>query len=93
MGPGASRTDKERCMKKIAVYGPGCMKCKKSEENVRQALAETGVEATVEHVTEMQAIVAAGVMSTPAVAIDGVIKLSGRVPTTAELRQWIAGKA
>jgi len=80
-------------MKKIAVYGPGCMKCKKAEDNVRQVLAETGVEATLEHVTEMQAIVAAGVMSTPAVAIDGVIKLSGRVPTTAELRQWIAGKA
>ena len=78
-------------MKKIAVYGPGCMKCKKAEENVRQVLAETGVAATVEHVTDLQAIVAAGVMSTPAVAIDGVIKLSGRVPTTTELRQWIVG--
>lgn len=76
-------------MTKITVYGPGCMKCKKAEENVRQVLAEMGAEATVEHVTEMQAIVAAGVMSTPAVAVDGVIKLSGRVPTTAELRQWI----
>ena len=78
-------------MMKIAVFGPGCMKCKKAEENVRQALAETGVEAIVEHVTEMEAIVAAGVMSTPAVAIDGVFKLSGRVPTTTELREWIAG--
>jgi len=78
-------------MKKIAVFGPGCMKCKKAEENVRQVLAETGVEAIVEHVTEMEAIVAAGVISTPAVAIDGVVKLSGRVPTTAELREWIAG--
>ena len=78
-------------MKTITVYGPGCMKCQKAEENVRQVLAETGVEATVEHVTEMEAIVAAGVMSTPAVAIDGVVKLSGRVPTTAELREWIAG--
>jgi small redox-active disulfide protein 2 len=93
MEPGASHTDKGGRMKKIAVYGPGCMKCKKAEDNVRQVLAETGVEATLDHVTEMQAIVAAGVMSTPAVAIDGVIKLSGRVPTTAELRQWIAGKA
>jgi small redox-active disulfide protein 2 len=78
-------------VKKIAVYGPGCMKCKKAEEVVRQVLAETGIQATVEHVTDMQAIVAAGVMSTPAVAIDGVIKLSGRVPTTIELRQWISG--
>ena len=77
-------------MKKIVVYGPGCMKCKKAEENVRQVLAETGIDATVEHVTDMQAIVAAGVMATPAVAIDGVMKLSGRVPTTTELREWIA---
>lgn len=78
-------------MKKITVYGPGCMKCKKTEENVRQVLAETGVEAVVEHVTDIQAIVAAGVMSTPAVAVDGVVKVKGRVPTAEELRQAIAG--
>jgi len=78
-------------MKKITVYGPGCMKCKKTEENVRQVLAETGVEAVVEHVTDIQAIVAAGVMSTPAVAVDGVVKLKGRVPTAEELRQAIVG--
>ena len=45
----------------------------------------------MEHVTDMQAIMAAGVMSTPAVAVDGVIKLKGRVPTADEVRQWIAG--
>ena len=78
-------------MKKITVYGTGCMKCKKTEENVRQVLAETGVEAVVEHVTDIQAIVAAGVMSTPAVAVDGVVKVKGRVPTAEELRQAIAG--
>jgi len=49
------------------------------------------VEATVEHVTDMQAIMAAGVLSTLAVAVDGVIKLKGRVPTADEVRQWIAG--
>ncbi len=76
-------------MKRITVYGPGCMKCKKTEENVRQVLAETGVEAVVEHVTDMQAIAAAGVMSTPAVAVDGVVKLKGRVPTADEVRQAI----
>ena len=76
-------------MKKITVYGPGCMKCQKTEAAVRQVLAETGVEAVVEHVTDMQAIVAAGVMSTPAVAVDGVVKLKGRVPTADEVRQAI----
>ncbi len=78
-------------MTRITVYGPGCMKCQKTEANVRQVLAETGIEANVEHVTDTQAIVAAGVMATPAVAVDGVVKLRGRVPTTEELRQLIAG--
>lgn len=78
-------------MRKITVYGPGCMKCQKTEAIVRQVLADTGVEAVVEHVTDMPAIVAAGVMATPAVAVDGVVKLKGRVPTAEELRQVIAG--
>ena len=60
-------------MKRITVFGPGCMKCKKTEEAVRQVLVATGVEAVVEHVTDMQAIVAAGVMSTPAVAVDDTL--------------------
>ena len=77
-------------MKRITVYGPGCMKCKKTEETVRQVLAETGVEAVVEHVTDLQAIVAAGVMATPAVAVDGEMKLKGRVPTAEEMRQLLA---
>jgi len=76
---------------KITVFGPGCAKCKKAEDLVRQVLAETGVEATVEKVSDIQAIVTAGVMSTPAVAVDGHVKLSGRVPTPDELRRWIAG--
>ncbi len=78
-------------MKKITVYGPGCMKCRKTEESVRQVLAETGIEAVVEHVTDMQAIAAAGILSTPAVAVDGVVKLKGRVPSAEELRQAIEG--
>lgn len=78
-------------MKMITVYGPGCMKCKKAEEIVRQVLAEAKVEAAVQHVSDLHAIVSAGVMSTPAVAVDGVVKLSGRVPTADEVRQWIAG--
>jgi small redox-active disulfide protein 2 len=53
---------------------------------VRQVVKETGIEATVEHVTDRQAIVAAGVLSTPAVAVDGVVKLSGRIPKAEEVR-------
>lgn len=77
-------------MKKITVYGPGCMKCKKAEEVVRQVVAETKAEAQIDHVTDMLAIAAAGVMSTPAVAVNGIVRLAGRVPTATEVRQWIA---
>ncbi len=78
-------------MKKISVYGPGCMKCKQTEALVRQVVTETGTDATVEKVTDFQAIAAAGILSTPAVAVDGVVKLKGRVPTAEELRQLVAG--
>ncbi len=78
-------------MKRITVYGPGCMKCKQTEALVRQVVAETGADATVEKVSDFQAIAAAGILSTPAVAVDGVVKLKGRVPTAAELRQLIVG--
>ena len=78
-------------MKKITVYGPGCMKCQKTEATVRQVVADMQVEAVIEHVTDFQAIAAAGILSTPAVAVDGVVKLKGRVPTADEVRQLLAG--
>jgi small redox-active disulfide protein 2 len=78
-------------MKNITVYGPGCMKCKQTEELVRQVVAQTGTEATIEKVSDIQAIAAAGILSTPAVAVNGIVKLRGRVPTAEELRQAIAG--
>ena len=77
-------------MKTITVYGPGCMKCKKVEEIVRQAVEAAGIQATVTKVTDVQKMVAAGVMSTPAVAVDGVVKLAGRIPKADEVRDWIA---
>jgi small redox-active disulfide protein 2 len=78
-------------MKTITVYGPGCMKCQKTEATVRQVVAELGVEAAIEHVTDFQAIAAAGILATPAVAVDGVVKLKGRVPTAEDVRGWIGG--
>ncbi len=74
---------------KITVYGPGCMKCKKTEELVRNVLAEAGVPAQLEKVTDIQAIAAAGILSTPAVAVDGQVKLKGRIPTADEIKAWI----
>lgn len=78
-------------MKTITVYGPGCMKCHKTEEIVKQTIEATGVQATVVKVSDMQQIVTAGIMATPGVAVDGVVKLSGRIPTAEEVRGWLAG--
>jgi small redox-active disulfide protein 2 len=75
---------------KITVYGPGCARCKQTEEIVRRAIAAAGGEAELEKVSEMREIAQAGVMSTPAVAVDGVVKLAGRVPTPEEVRGWLS---
>jgi len=70
---------------KITVYGPGCAKCVHAEEVVCEAVAEAGVEAEVEKVTDLAAMAKAGVLATPAVAVDGKLVVKGKVPEKAEL--------
>ncbi len=65
----------------IEVLGPGCKRCIETERNVRTAVGLAGVTADVEHVTDVRAIAERRVLRTPAVAIDGVVKLSGTVPS------------
>ncbi|HBN07754.1 MAG TPA: thioredoxin family protein [Cyanobacteria bacterium UBA8530] len=77
-------------MKKITVYGPGCAKCKDAEEIVRRAVAETGIEAEVNKVSDIKDMMRAGIMSTPAVSVDGTIKVTGRVPKLDEVKGWLA---
>ncbi len=74
---------------KITVYGPGCQRCHETERVVRVVVAELGIAAEVEKVSDWKAMVAAGVLATPAVAIDGQIRLSGRIPTPADVRSWL----
>ena len=76
----------------IEVLGIGCAKCKKLEENVRNAVAELGIEATVTKVEDIAKIMEHGVMSTPGVVIDGVVKSEGRVPSEQEIKNWLQGK-
>ncbi len=76
---------------KIIVYGPGCAKCKQTEELVRRLVAESGAAVEVEKVSDIREMVKAGVMSTPAVAVDGVVKVAGRVPQPKEVEAWLAG--
>ena len=73
----------------IKVLGPGCAKCKKTEEIVREAVAESAVEAEIEKVTGLMDIAAYGVFGTPAVVIDGEVKLVGKVPTKDEVKSWL----
>ncbi len=74
----------------IKVLGPGCAKCKQTEEVVRQAVAEAGVEAEVVKITNAMEIAAAGVFGTPAVIIDGDVKLVGKVPDKDQVKSWLA---
>jgi small redox-active disulfide protein 2 len=76
-------------MRNIIVYGPGCAKCKETERRVRHVLAASGVEANITKAVDFVAIAKAGVLATPAVGVDGVIKLSGRVPNEDEIKSWL----
>lgn len=74
---------------KVAILGSGCAKCNQLEANTRAALAQLGMEAQVGHVTDFAQIAAYGVMSTPALAIDGKVVSAGRVLTTAEAAELL----
>lgn len=74
----------------VKVLGPGCANCQNLEKATRAALAELGLEATVEKVTDYGAIVGYGVMSTPGLVVDEKVVLSGRVPTVAQVRDILA---
>ena len=74
---------------KITVYGPGCKKCHEAEELVKKVVAESGADAVVEKVSDLQAMMKLGIISTPGVAVDGVLKVAGRVPKVAEIKGWL----
>lgn len=73
----------------IKVLGPGCPKCKKTEDIVRQAVDQCKVEAAIEKVTGVMDIAAYGVFGTPAVVIDGDVKCVGKIPSMDEVKSWI----
>ena len=73
----------------IIVYGPGCARCHETERVVRNVLTELQCEADLQTIGDYPAMVAAGVMATPAVSVNGVIKVSGRVPKADEIKTWL----
>lgn len=73
----------------IKVLGPGCPKCRQTETIVKEAVAEAGVEAQVEKVTDTMQIAGYGVFGTPAVVVDGEVKSVGKIPSKPEVSAWI----
>ena len=77
-------------MKKVQILGTGCPKCKKLAENAQAAVKDAGLECEVVKVTDINEIMSFGVMLTPALAIDGQVKVVGKVPSPEEIKKMLA---
>jgi len=80
-------------MMKIEILGMGCPKCKKTTKNAQQAIEELGIEAEIVKVEELNKITAYGVMMTPALVIDGEVKVAGKIPSKQDIMSWIEEKS
>ncbi|MGX9726406.1 MAG: MTH895/ArsE family thioredoxin-like protein [Candidatus Electronema sp. VV] len=78
---------------KIQILGTGCPKCKKLAENAEAAAKALQLDCQIEKVTDINQITAFGVMMTPALAVDGVVKLVGKASSVDELKTVLAGGA
>ena len=72
---------------KIQILGIGCPKCKQTEANAKEAIKNLGLDAEVEKITDVNEITDFGVMSTPALAVDGAVKFSGKIPSVKEIEE------
>jgi small redox-active disulfide protein 2 len=73
----------------IKVLGPGCARCQQTAQNVKQAVAEAGIDAQIEKVTNVMEIAKYGVFGTPAVVIDGEVKSVGKIPEKEDIKTWL----
>jgi small redox-active disulfide protein 2 len=77
-------------MKKIQILGTGCPKCKKLAENAEAAAKELGIEYEIEKVTQINDIMKMGIMVTPALAIDGEVKVAGKVASPEDIKKMLS---
>ncbi|HSA05657.1 MAG TPA: thioredoxin family protein [Candidatus Gastranaerophilales bacterium] len=77
-------------MKKIQILGTGCPKCEKLAEAAEKAAKELGIEFEIEKVKDITEIMNFGVMMTPALAVDGKVKISGKVPSVDEIKGYLS---
>ncbi len=73
----------------IKILGTGCPKCKTLEKSAREAVAQSGLDATVSKVEDIMEIMQYGVMTTPALVVDGKVLVKGRVPSVDEIKNLI----
>jgi len=76
---------------KVEILGTGCMKCKRLAKNVEQAISELEISADVRKVDDLTEIIDRGIMLTPALMVDGELKVSGRVADVAEIKRILTG--
>lgn len=74
---------------KLEILGTGCPKCMKLEELARKAASDLGIEAEVKKVKDVKEIMSYGVMITPALVVDGEVKVAGRIPSLEEIKKMI----
>lgn len=74
----------------LRVLGTGCARCKLLAENVETAAKQLGLDYKLEKVTDIEAIMQAGIMSIPALVVDGKMKFYGKVPSVDELKKMLA---
>lgn len=75
--------------KKIEVLGTGCAKCHQLEDRAKSAAKELGIEADFAKVTDIKSFAKYGVMMTPALVIDGVVKAAGKIPEIEQIKEWL----
>lgn len=76
-------------MKKIQILGTGCPKCNKLAELAEKAAAETGIEYEIEKIKDINEIMNFGVMVTPALAVDGDVKVAGKIPKIENIKKML----
>jgi small redox-active disulfide protein 2 len=77
---------------KLEILGTGCAKCRKLEELTKEAVKDMGIEADIVKVQDIKAIMSYGVMMTPALVVDGEVKVAGKIPSLNEIKKWIGTK-
>lgn len=78
---------------KVEILGMGCPKCKKTTANAEAAVKDLGIQAEIVKVEQIDDIMNYGVMVTPALAIDGEVKVAGRIPKVEEIKDWLQASA